>query len=603
MPIKTMYPGVANSPETTLSQPLNNTATTMYLVDGDVLGQLPTYATIGDNATAETVLVTTKAQDGGFTIQRGVEGTAKAWVKDTVVARNFANKDYQTLVDNVKTLDAEKVDKVTISQAQTAQAEKDKEQDVAIAERLKATDAANTYATKDSVSKSFQAQATKDQAQDTAIAERLKTADAAATYETQTHAANTYETKSDAAATYAATNSEIEKRALKTEIPKVVNDLTTGGTNAALSAEQGKVMNANVNQHANDFNAWKAPWTQQRAEQLDLITDILNGGGGVTKGDLMMAATGYLLEAFFLQTANFATDANAAFGSNIPSTYQSFKALVANTTDFTESMKNARFAAAVVNSINALDAIALAGKAAINALLSSPVAINEITTNVEGLMRMLENEYFVKTYTASSTAMTAIAASSTAMTAIINNSNALNTVVNSSTAMTAIASNTTAFNQMTNNATAYSRMIVSAKALKGIYTAHKQKGVSVVFCRKFNAGKHTADAIPGETIGTAWLNQSSPSSNTNRLHTNSMPNDVMIVQSSGEGLSYDAVEFDEGGGCGEYGTGDTENSADGKRIMCKLANQIIFTYSAQKCFIHGDGSNSAPQKLSYVKWN
>lgn len=85
----------------------------MYVADGSVFGTLPTLATIGDNESAETVLVKSKRSDGGYDIQRGFEGTDKKWDKATVVARNFTNYDYQTLVDNTNTLNTSKVDKVS----------------------------------------------------------------------------------------------------------------------------------------------------------------------------------------------------------------------------------------------------------------------------------------------------------------------------------------------------------------------------------------------------------------------------------------------------------------------------------------------------------
>nr|WLJ26387.1 MAG: hypothetical protein [Firmicutes phage HS18] len=111
--LKTMYKGVVNSPETYLKEVLTQGATVMYVADGSVFGTLPTLATIGDSENAETILVKSKRSDGGYDIQRGFEGTDKKWDKATVVARNFTNYDYQTLVDNTNTLNTSKVDKVS----------------------------------------------------------------------------------------------------------------------------------------------------------------------------------------------------------------------------------------------------------------------------------------------------------------------------------------------------------------------------------------------------------------------------------------------------------------------------------------------------------
>lgn len=113
--LQTMYPGVANSPDTFLKEDLAKDATVMYLSEGSVLGTLPTLAVIGGGADAETVLVTSTRSDGGFTIERGVEGEQKAWKKADLVARNWTNKDYEALRANVTAINAEvesKVDKV-----------------------------------------------------------------------------------------------------------------------------------------------------------------------------------------------------------------------------------------------------------------------------------------------------------------------------------------------------------------------------------------------------------------------------------------------------------------------------------------------------------
>ena len=216
---------------------------------------------------------------------------------------------------------------------------------------------------------------------------------------------------------------------------------------------------------------------------------------------------------------------------------------------------------------------------------------------------VINNSNALNTVVNSSTAMSAVAASSTAMSAVINNSNALNTVVNSSTAMSAVAANSTALTTCANNATVMAKIVGTAVAMKSIWQVHKSQGVAVAFCRKFNVSIYTNANVAGVVVGSAWLNTNSSSSNANTLHANSMPNNVMIVQSSGEALTYDAIELDEGSGCGQYGVNNVQNSADGTRIICHTANQILFTYSAQKCFRHADSSNSAPQKLSYVTWN
>lgn len=109
--LKTMYKGVVNSPETYLKEVLTQGATVMYVADGSVFGALPTLATMGDSENAETILVKSKRSDGGYDIQRGFEGTDKKWDKATMVARNFTNYDYQTIIDNLNSLNNGKVEK------------------------------------------------------------------------------------------------------------------------------------------------------------------------------------------------------------------------------------------------------------------------------------------------------------------------------------------------------------------------------------------------------------------------------------------------------------------------------------------------------------
>lgn len=106
--MKTMYKGVVNSPETFLKENLVQGATIMYVADGLVFGTLPTLVVIGDDESAETVLV--ESVDGGaYTIKRAFEGTAKDWTKGTTVARNFTNYDYQAVVDNIDELSKRKI--------------------------------------------------------------------------------------------------------------------------------------------------------------------------------------------------------------------------------------------------------------------------------------------------------------------------------------------------------------------------------------------------------------------------------------------------------------------------------------------------------------
>ncbi|MDU7244014.1 MAG: hypothetical protein E6276_01270 [Clostridiales bacterium] len=124
--MKQMYQGMANSPETFLTESLVSGNNIMYISDASILPELPTLAVIGKDQKPETVKILSKRNDGGFNIERAVEGFARDWGKGEVIARNFTNHDYQTLIDNVgeldsniSKLDSNKVDKVNGKQLST----------------------------------------------------------------------------------------------------------------------------------------------------------------------------------------------------------------------------------------------------------------------------------------------------------------------------------------------------------------------------------------------------------------------------------------------------------------------------------------------------
>lgn len=110
--LQTMYPGVANSPDTFLKERLTSDGVIMYVADGEVFGNLPTLAVIGDGQLAETIKVVSQRSDGGYDIKRGAEGSQRAWDKATTVARNWTNKDYETLRANITAINDDKVDKI-----------------------------------------------------------------------------------------------------------------------------------------------------------------------------------------------------------------------------------------------------------------------------------------------------------------------------------------------------------------------------------------------------------------------------------------------------------------------------------------------------------
>ena len=256
--LQTMYPGVANSPETFLKEALTIDGTIMYLADGSVLGEIPTLAVIGDGQQAETVLVTSKRSDGGYTIRRGEEGPKKAWTKATTVARNWTNKDYETLRANVTAINDDKVDKIdgkglsTNDYDDAAKAKVD-----AIPPDPKYTDTVpdlSSYATKEE-NESFNEDVVREinkinnelKTQVSFINEDIK---ATAEFLQEDCVAKIGRAKDTLTV-------DIEEKLDKTDI---VNDLTTGGTDRALSAEQGKTLE----------------WS--KLNKTDIVNDLTTGG-------------------------------------------------------------------------------------------------------------------------------------------------------------------------------------------------------------------------------------------------------------------------------------------------------------------------------------
>ena len=92
-----LYSAQANSPQTTISANITNSATTISVVDGSVLPSAPNLLTLGFNTNApETVLMTSKSGNT-LTVTRNIEGINKAWNTGTSIARVFTAKDYNDM--------------------------------------------------------------------------------------------------------------------------------------------------------------------------------------------------------------------------------------------------------------------------------------------------------------------------------------------------------------------------------------------------------------------------------------------------------------------------------------------------------------------------
>lgn len=238
--LKTMYPGVANSPDTFLVEGLTIDGTVMYVADGTVFGEIPTLAVIGQAELAETVQITGKQSDGGYTIVRGVEGKRKAWAKATNVARNWTNKDYEALRANITAINDGKVDKVAGKGLSTHDYDGEAKAKVdAIPPDPKYTDTVadlTPYAKASDLSterEERKADIAKVRSDHTTDIQSVRTAHSADIQSVRTDYTKDIKTTKDALTV------DIQQKLNKTD---VINDLTTGGADKALSAEQGKTL-------------------------------------------------------------------------------------------------------------------------------------------------------------------------------------------------------------------------------------------------------------------------------------------------------------------------------------------------------------------------
>jgi len=96
---KTLYPGIANSPKTTIVNRISATDLSLVVVAPADLPAGPNEATLGKGDTCETVLYS-QIVDGVMTITtRGFEGVAQVWDAGTQIRRAFTNYDYTALIE------------------------------------------------------------------------------------------------------------------------------------------------------------------------------------------------------------------------------------------------------------------------------------------------------------------------------------------------------------------------------------------------------------------------------------------------------------------------------------------------------------------------
>lgn len=100
-----MYPAVANSPTTETSVAINDTATSIAVLDASKLPAGPNIATIGVDESAETVQYAGKSGNTLTGVVRGFNGTtAKTWPVGTRIARNYTAYDADAARKNIESL-------------------------------------------------------------------------------------------------------------------------------------------------------------------------------------------------------------------------------------------------------------------------------------------------------------------------------------------------------------------------------------------------------------------------------------------------------------------------------------------------------------------
>lgn len=105
MAIKTMYPGINNSPKTALTSEISATAQTIRVADISVFPSPPNLATIGTDDSAEVIRYNGISGSSLTGCERGFDGTtASVWRADAAIYRAFTKYDYETLLANITEL-------------------------------------------------------------------------------------------------------------------------------------------------------------------------------------------------------------------------------------------------------------------------------------------------------------------------------------------------------------------------------------------------------------------------------------------------------------------------------------------------------------------
>lgn len=106
----TLYPGIANSPSTTLSSPVTTGATSLPVSELSYFPAAPNIAVVGTGNDAVTYLYTAKDSSSGAGNLTGcsvLEGIDKEWPINTPVRRNLTAKDWNDLLTEITTISSQ----------------------------------------------------------------------------------------------------------------------------------------------------------------------------------------------------------------------------------------------------------------------------------------------------------------------------------------------------------------------------------------------------------------------------------------------------------------------------------------------------------------
>lgn len=108
---QTMYAGVNNSPQTTITAEITASAQEIPVLSVAGFPEAPSLATIGTDENAEVIRYNAISGNSLTGCERGFSGTtAKVWPADTLIYRAFTLYDYDAIRGNVSQLDTDKLD-------------------------------------------------------------------------------------------------------------------------------------------------------------------------------------------------------------------------------------------------------------------------------------------------------------------------------------------------------------------------------------------------------------------------------------------------------------------------------------------------------------